>query len=225
MPRIARIVFSEMPHHVTQRGNRRGNVFFTDDDRYQYMKWLKEYCKKHQVSLLAYCLMKNHVHLIVVPKQADGLQRAFKPLHMRYAQYINRQQNWSGHLWQGRFFSSVLDDAYLYAAVRYVELNPVRANLVEKAEDYPWSSAVAHCGLGIDTLLDFHHPAWKIFEDIKDWSAWLQEGDNPNDLEIFRRNINKNLPCGSKDFIEKLEDLTGKVLRFRPIGRPKKEKG
>ena len=122
--------------------------------RDQYLAWLKEYCHKHHVSILAYCLMTNHTHLIVVPKKADALQKAFKPLHMRYAQYMNRQKGWSGHLWQGRFFSSALDADYLQACVRYVELNPVRAGLVKKAEDYPWSSAAVHCGLEHNALLN-----------------------------------------------------------------------
>lgn len=222
MPRLARIIFPDLPHHITQRGNRRENVFFTDDDRHQYLAWLKEYCQQYEVSILAYCLMTNHIHLIAIPSQADSLQRVLKPLHMRYAQYVNRQQGWSGHLWQGRFFSSALDEAYLWNCVRYVERNPVRAGMVERAEDYAWSSAAAHCDLCEDDLLDTHHATWKMFRDIPDWSAWLQEDDDPAHVEMFRRHINKNLPCGSDSFIQKLEALTGRVLSYRSIGRPRK---
>ncbi len=127
MPRIARTVFAELPHHVTQRGNRRENVFFTEQDRKTYLERLTEYCRDHEVEILAYCLMTNHVHLIAAPRHEDGLHRVFKPVHMRYAQYVNRQHGWSGHLWQGRFFSSVPDEAFLWFCVRYVERNPVRA--------------------------------------------------------------------------------------------------
>ncbi|HTO61465.1 MAG TPA: transposase [Bradyrhizobium sp.] len=137
MLRLARTVFADVPHHVTQRGNRREQVFFTDEDRRTYLAWLKAYCDKHAVAVLAYCLMTNHVHLVVVPAGDDELERALKPLHMRYAQRINRRRGWNGHVWQGRFFSSPLDEAYLWAALRYVERNPVRARLVRRAENYP----------------------------------------------------------------------------------------
>ncbi len=147
MPRIARTVFADIPHHVTQRGNRRENVFFTEGDRDAYLELLTEYCRDHEVKILAYCLMTNHVRLVAVPRQEDGLQCVFKPVDMRHAQYINRQHGWSGHLWQGRFFSSPLDEAYLWFCVRHVERNPVRAGMAERAEDYPRSSAAAHCGL------------------------------------------------------------------------------
>lgn len=223
MPRIARIVFAGYPHHITQRGNRREPVFFSDEDRHTYLKLLAEYCRKHEVEVLAYCLMTNHVHLVLVPAQEDGLQRVLKPVHMRYAQALNRQQHWSGHVWQGRFFSSALDEAYLWFCVRYVERNPVRAGMVARAEDYPWSSAAAHCDLRTDELLDMHSPHWKVFEGISDWSAWLREDDDIEKLDVVRRHIQKNLPCGSDTFIEKLEQLAGRALRFRPIGRPKKE--
>ncbi|MDP1605464.1 MAG: transposase [Rhodocyclaceae bacterium] len=126
MPRLSRTVFAGIPHHITQRGNRREDIFFVDEDREAYLTWLREYCELHEVEILAYCLMTNHIHLVAVPARDDGLQRVFKPLHMRYAQRINRAHGWKGHLWQGRFFSSPLDDAYLWAAVRYVERNPVR---------------------------------------------------------------------------------------------------
>ncbi len=108
MPRLARVVFGGLPHHITQRGNRREDVFFSDEDRKKYLTWLNEYCKKHNVHLLAYCLMSNHIHLVVVPNEAGNLQRVLKPLHMRYAQGINRERGWKGHLWRGRFFSSPL---------------------------------------------------------------------------------------------------------------------
>ena len=153
MPRLSRAVFAGVPHHITQRGNRRDDVFFTDEDRLVYLEWLQSYCQEHDVDVLAYCLMTNHIHLVLVPHTEDGLQRVLKPLHMRYAQRINRAKGWKGHLWQGRFFSSPLDDAYLMAAIRYVERNPIRVGLADKAEDYCWSSAAAHCGLKEDTLL------------------------------------------------------------------------
>lgn len=227
MPRLARSVCAQVPHHITQRGNRREQVFFTDEDRQAYLGWLKEYAEKHEVDILAYCLMTNHIHLVAVPRTEDGLQQTLKPLHMRYAQRINRTRGWKGHLWQGRFFSSALDEAYLWAAIRYVERNPVRARMVRKAENYRWSSAAAHCRLVHDDVLTTNSSWRKQFEAIGDWSAWLAQRDEPQELEVLRRNADKGLPCGSEKFIRKLEKLTGRGLHYRPQGRPRKndEKG
>lgn len=224
MPRMARTICPRTPHHVTQRGNRREDVFFTDADRLAYLKWLTEYAEKHQVDVLAYCLMTNHVHLVVVPATEDALHRALKPLHMRYAQRINRRKRWKGHLWQGRFFSSALDEGYLWAAIRYVERNPVRAKMVRRAENYAWSSAAAHAGLlQEDTVLTGKLNWRRQFASIGNWAAWLAEGDNPEQLELIRRNIDKGLPCGSASFVRRLEKLLGRDLAFRPPGRPRKK--
>ncbi len=225
MPRVARAVFADVPHHITQRGNRRENVFFTDQDRTIYLTWLSEYCAKHRVDILAYCLMTNHIHLVAVPSREDGLEVVLRPLHMRYAQRINRRRGWKGHLWQGRFFSSALDDAYLWAAMCYVERNPVRAKIVRKAENYRWSSARAHCQGHTDGVLTKKTKWWKQFAQIPNWSAWLADGDEPEKLDMIRRHIDKGLPCGSLKFIRKLERLTGRVLQYRPRGRPPIEQG
>jgi putative transposase len=223
MPRLARSVFAQIPHHITQRGNRRDPVFFTDEDRRAYLNWLSEYACKNEVGILAYCLMTNHIHLVAVPRTEDGLQRTLKPLHMRYAQRINCSRGWKGHLWQGRFFSSPLDETYLWAAIRYVERNPVRARMLRKAENYAWSSAQAHCGQRQDTVLTTNSRWRRQVKGIGDWSAWLAQGDEPGELEILRRNADKGLPCGSQKFIGKLERLTGRVLQYRPRGRPRKD--
>ena len=221
MPRLARTVFAEVPHHVTQRGNRREDVFFVEEDYQTYLKWLHQYSLQHRLEILAYCLMTNHVHLIAVPESIDSLHRALKPLHMRYAQRINRIKGWKGHLWQGRYFSAPLDEPYTWSAIRYVELNPVRARMVEKAEEYPWSSAATHCGLREDDIL-LRGEGWLTLKaPIDDWSNWLAEGDRQGELKIIRRNIDKGLPCGSNQFVSHLEELVGRSLQFRPRGRPK----
>ena len=209
-----------MPHHVTQRGNRRENVFFNDEDRAAYLKWLGEYAAARRVGIAAYCLMSNHVHLILIPATGDGLQEVLKPLHMRYAQRVNRAHGQQGHVWQGRYFSSVLDEDYFRAALRYVELNPVRARMVEKAEDYRWSSARGHCGLARDPLLSAQG-AWRsAFKDIPDWARWLAEPEAEDALLVLRRNAVMGLPCGAEGFIGKIEKLAGRALRYRPQGRP-----
>lgn len=212
-----------MPHHVTQRGNRREDIFLNDDHRNQYLEWLAEYCQRYHVEILSYCLMTNHVHLVMVPKTETGLQQVLKPLHMRYAQQLNRERGWKGHVWQGRYFSSPLDERYTWAAIRYVELNPVRAKMVRKAERYPWSSAAAHCGLRTDSVLTTKVSWQKQFQAIEDWSSWLAEGEQTEERMILRRNVEKGLPCGAESFIRKLEQRVGRSLTFRSQGRPKNE--
>ena len=160
MPRRARVVFAGLPHHITQRGNRGADVFFSDEDRLTYLDWLTEYADRHDVEILAYCLMDNHVHLIAVPAAEPGLQNVMKPLHMRYAQRLNRHNGWVGHVWQGRYYSAPLDEPYLWTATRYVERNPVRAGLVGRAEEFAWSSAAGHCGLKADRVVT-DKPRWR----------------------------------------------------------------
>ena len=219
MPRVARHVFPAIPHHITQRGNRREDVFFCDDDKQLYLEWLTAYCLKYQVTILSYCLMDNHVHLILTPEMEDGLQRVLKPLHMRYAQYINKQHGWTGHLWQGRFFSSALDEPYTYSAIRYVERNPVEAGMVEKAEDYAWSSAAHHCGLVRNEVLS-NRANNMVNINEGGWSDWLAMSENKAITDVLERNIEKGLPCGNDGFIAKLEQLAKCSLRYRPQGRP-----
>ncbi|MGH9554865.1 MAG: transposase [Terriglobales bacterium] len=210
-----------MPHHITQRGNRREDVFFSDGDRAAYLTWLADYCAKYKVSVLAYCLMTNHIHVVAVPRSDDALEKVFRPLHTRYAQRINRAKRWKGHLWQGRFFSSALDADYMWAAIRYVERNPVRARIVRRSENYRWSSAAAHCGLKADAVLTTDRRWLSQLESLDDWSKWLAEGDEPAQLEVLRRHVERGLPCGAEGFIRRLERRAGQILRFRARGRPK----
>ena len=218
MPRQPRIVFADIPHHVTQRGNRQSDVFFSDEDKDYYLKLLKRYAQDHAVEVLAYCLMTNHIHLILKPSTDDGLQRVLKPLHMRYTQYINKKNDWTGHLWQGRYFSSALDEQYAYHAFRYVENNPVQAKMVKKATDYQYSSARHHCGLDVDKLITDYDIGVlpSAYED------YLGQTVDQKSVEVLQRNINKGLPCGSDKFVDKLGKLIGRDLSFKQIGRPKK---
>src|SRR5271166_3831232 len=137
MPRLARVVVPGLPHHITQRGNRRQQTFFCDEDYRSYLELIGEWCGVHQVAVWAYCLMPNHIHLIAVPQSADGLRRAIGEAHRRYTRTVNFREGWRGHLWQGRFASFVLDEPYLLTAARYVELNPVRAGLINSPSRYP----------------------------------------------------------------------------------------
>jgi putative transposase len=202
---------------VTQRGNRRERVFHTAGDLAAYLDLLHKFSKENDVEVVAYCLMPNHVHLILVPKAADGLHVALKAVHGLYAKRINRLRKQRGHVWQDRFFSSPLDGAYFANAVRYVELNPVRAGLVKKPEDYAWSSAAAHCGLVTNRVVSVVTRS-ALLGDIANWSRWLSEGAGDEAIQTLRRHNEQNLPCGSDEFVSHLEAECGRPLRYRPRG-------
>jgi putative transposase len=219
MPRHARCIFPGVPHHVTQRGNHRRDVFYERRDALAYLSLLRQHTERHGIDIAAYCLMPNHVHLVVVPSTVDGLHRALKVVHGRYAQRINRMRRRTGHLWQDRYFSSPLDSNHFLNAVRYVELNPVRAGLVDRGESYEWSSAAAHCDLRSDSLVAIR-PHSMLFRGIEDWSTWLANGLARENIEMLRRHTSQNLPCGSEEFVKELELVAGRPLRYRPRGRP-----
>src|SRR5271166_4310953 len=144
MARLARVVIPGIAHHVTQRGNGRARTFFGDDDYALYRDLLAEHCRGAGVEVWAWCLMPNHVHLILVPSDPDGLRRALARVHRIYAGAIQARRKRSGHFWQGRFGAVAMDEQHLAAALRYVSLNPVRARLVKRAQDWRWSSTRAH---------------------------------------------------------------------------------
>ncbi|MCC6487604.1 MAG: transposase [Candidatus Hydrogenedentes bacterium] len=222
MPRQARVVIPGMPHHITQRGNNRQDVFFVDDDRTTYLELLRVQCIKHRVRLLGYCLMTNHVHLVALPLREDSLNLAVGRTHFIYTQYINRLHGRSGHLWQGRFHSCPMDDAYTVMAMRYIERNPVRAKITRVPWTYPWSSAMAHCGAQDETgLLDLR--AWKDLVPGVDWKEMLTRHDEEEAVTALRRNTQTGRPLASDSLVSKLERALGRRLRPLPIGRPRKD--
>ena len=223
MARAIRHIFAGTPHHVTQRGNLRQRVFFSDADYLIYLSWLREYAGRHEVEVLAYCLMPNHVHLILVPAAAASMQLLLQQLHARYARHVNRARDSVGHLWQGRYFSSALDEPWRSIATRYVELNPVCAGMVARAEDFPWSSARAHCGLGSDPVLSRQERWQRHLAEQSGWSAWLHAGLASHEVERIRTSATRSAPCGSESFVESLEASAGKSLQVRPRGRPRKK--
>ncbi len=221
MPRKYRIVVPERPHHVIQRGNHRQQVFYYPGDKILYLKLLKEQVDKHKVEVWAYCLMDNHVHLILVPKTSEGLAKAVAETNRRFTCQINKRYGWRGYLWQGRFISFVMDEIYLVRTLRYVENNPVRAGMVEKAWDYLWSSARHHVQ-GVEDLLLSHCPAAAL---IGDWKEYLIKPEIDDMLsEIRRRNLN-GLPLGEDGFLQLLADKFGikaENLKPKSNGRPRK---
>ncbi len=219
MPRIARAVAVGYPHHITQRGNYRQTVFESDEDYVQYLDWLTVYSRKYSLKIWAYCLMGNHVHFIAVPMEPTSLAKTFNTLHMRYSQHFNRKNKATGHLWQGRFYSCVLDERHLYAGIRYVENNPVRSRIVRKAEEYKWSSACCHVEKKTDPALS---EDCYIIGKIKDWSAYLREKDKSSLIDEIRQNTKTGRPCGDDGFVLRLEELLCRRLGALPWGRPRR---
>ncbi|HEY3379116.1 MAG TPA: transposase [Armatimonadota bacterium] len=221
MPRLARVVLAGFPHHLLQMGNNRQPVFYSDTDRQTYLALLREYAERDGLEILAYCLMPNHVHLIAVPATAPALAHAVGGTHMRYTQYLNGYKGWTGHIWQGRFYSCVLDEVFLWTALRYVERNPVRAGLVTQPWEFPWSSAAAHTGKADPSgLLDLE--AWARRCTPEAWRAQLGYADDRADAEIMRAHTQVGRPLGRSDFIDELENTLGHCLRPQPVGRPRK---
>ena len=218
MARIARVVVPGCPHHVTQRGNRRQETFFTKDDYRTYLELMGEWCGECGVEIWAYCLMPNHVHLIAVPSEAEGLARAIGEAHRRYTRYVNFREGWRGHLWQGRFGSFAMDEEHLLAAARYIELNPVRARIVRKPHRYPYSSARAHLEGRADPLLS-NSP---LTEMIDDWAGFLSERTDDAEQALLRRHERTGRPLGSKEFVRRLEKQLGRKLHPQKGGRPRK---
>lgn len=223
---MARVVIPGCPHHLTQRGNRGEDVFFTEADRLRYLKLLADYAAKHGVAVQAYCLMTNHVHLVAVPHEEGSLAAALKPVHMRYAQHVNWTRHISGRLWQGRFFSCPLDEQHLWAAVRYVERNPVRGGMVTSAEEYRWSSAAAHCGLCEDPVLsDPCELTGRLTPE--QWRPWLRRPWEEGEQQMvarLRQCTRTGRPAGGQSFIDRLQSLVGRALRPQKGGRPRKHK-
>lgn len=221
MPRIARIVVANLPYHVTQRGNFGQNIFEDDTDRNVYLEWLQEYGQRYGTKFWAYCLMTNHVHYIAVPAHQKSLAMTFNQTHMRYSQYTNRKHNRRGHLWQGRFYSCLLDEEHLYAATRYVERNPVRAMMVQQSETYKWSSAPARVLKKEAPLLSMDCP---LIESIEDWNLYLSQPDDEKWMKRFRVLSRTGRPAGGESFITMIESLLSRVVKPKQPGRPRKLK-
>jgi len=206
-----------VPHHITQRGVRRMDVFFSNGDRRAYIDFLAEQSDRFGVQYLAWCLMSNHIHLIAVPKTETSLAKGIGEAHKRYSRMVNFREGWRGYLFQGRFFSCPLEGNYVLAAIRYVLRNPVRARIVKKAWAYPWSNAQWLIGMTSDDPLVKES---SILREVDDWQAFLS-GD-PHELEDLRRHTRTGRPLGSESFLAHVERLTGRSLRPRRPGRKRK---
>lgn len=219
MARLPRITVPSTPHHVTQRGNRRQKVFLEESDYAVYRDLLAQHCVNNEVSVWSYCLMPNHVHLILVPKSEAGLSRAIGETHRRYSGYINARLRVTGHLFQGRFGSVAMDEAHLLAAFRYVALNPVKAKLVRWAAEWPWSSTPAHLAARDDALVTVE-PLLKRVDDV----AQFLSGEADMALEqalVTGQSIGR--PLMADDQLAVLEKRMQRRIRPAPRGRPRKK--
>ncbi len=209
MARLARIVLPGLPHHVTQRGNRREQIFFSDHDYDTYLDMLREALAVSNSEVWAWCLMPNHVHLIVVPRDEDGLRKTVANVHRRYARLINSRNKWTGHLWQGRFSSVVMDEEHLYRAIAYVVLNPVRAKLAKDAEDWPWSSIHAHLGKSDDRITSTD----AVDARIDDFTSFIDQAFSDDMFTPLRKSEIIGRPLGNEAFLNSLENQLGRTLR------------
>lgn len=197
-----------LPHHVTQRGNRREPVFFGDGDYRFYIGLIRDAAKAAGTEIWAYCLMPNHVHFLLTPSAPDGLRATFANAHRRYTSFINARRGQTGHLWQGRFASSVMDERHFIAALRYVALNPVRAGLVARASDWPWSSVRAHLA-GVDDDVVTVGPA---LDRTGDFAAFLGHASDDEAIAALRGAYVTGRPVGDQTWVASLERTVGRAL-------------
>lgn len=222
MARIARIVVPGLAHHVTQRGNNQKQVFFSDSDYLLYLRLLQKHAERHELALWGYCLMPNHVHLIAVPAHPDSLSRALAFTHQDYARLSNIRADTTGHFWQSRFFSCPMDDTHAWAALAYVERNPVRAGITKSAAAYRWSSAAAHLDKSTPSIpLDF--APFHAVHNAVSWQTALSALSRDEALEQRIRETNRTgRPLAEPFFVHRLEADLARHLAPRTGGRPPK---
>jgi putative transposase len=220
MARLARVVVPDLPHHVTQRGNRREPVFFEEGDYRFYLDLIAEAARRSKTVIASYCLMPNHVHFLMVPSHGDGLRQTFAEAHRRYSGAINARHQWTGHLWQGRFSSTAMDGRHFLAAIAYVALNPVRAGLVARAADWPWSSTRALLAGRDDGVVKVA----AVLDLVGDVAAFLDGAEDEAAVMAIRHSRSTGRPVGARDWIAALEASTSRQLAAAKRGpRPRSD--
>jgi putative transposase len=216
MPRPPRLIVPGLPHHITQRGNYRQDVFYRDEDRQSYLHMLEKYSRQYGIAIQAFCLMSNHVHLVATPQDRDGLPRLLQRLHSEHARALHWRLQRTGHLWQARYGCVVLDECHFWTAMIYVEQNPVRAGLVDHAGAWRWSSAAAHLKSAGEAWLDLS--AWRSRFNVESWNRCLQLGLADAQMEERLREATRSgWPLGSDEFLDRLErDMHAKVRKAKP---------
>ena len=219
MPRTARAVIVGCAHHVTQKGNNGRDVFFADSDREMYLSLLAKYAEQETLRVEGYCLMSNHVHIIATPLKAESLARAVGRTSFVYTQYVNRTYEYTGHLWQNRYFSCALDDAHYWTAMVYVEQNPVRAGIIRTPWQYDWSSAAVHCGIKqAPSMLDLAR--WQQMSTPTEWKRLMSQMQPESAVQAIRNHTYTGRPLGNERFVASAERLLGRRLHALSNGRP-----
>jgi putative transposase len=219
MARLARIVIPGWVHHVTQRGNRRQTVFFADHDRLVYLALLARCLSSHDISLIGYTLMDNHVHLAVIPARESSLAMGIGRMHHDFARWQNVQRNQNGHLWQNRFFSCAVEEVRVWGVLAYIELNPVRARMVPNAWDWEWSSAGAHAR-GTDPTGLLNMSFWERTFTPERWMRYLEEMAAEKEIAARIRSATATgRLLGDEATARRLEQELGRPLLPRRRGR------
>jgi putative transposase len=222
MPRKPRYVAAGLPYHVTIRGVDRCQTFFTRQDRETYLGLVQRNLAEAGVRALAWCLMSNHAHWVVVPEREDSLKVLFRRVNGRYAQYLNARRGRSGHLWERRFFSCVLEDSHLWTALRYVERNPVRAGMVVNPWSYRWSSCAVHLELPrACRSVTLDPQRWSDVGGARGWRELLGVEEPGEIYAKLRRATYSGAPFGSEEFLDQMSRRFN--CQWRPVGRPKKK--
>jgi putative transposase len=221
MPRIARIIGVGYPHHIVQRGNNREKVFLDRGDYERYLSFLSKYSEEKEAAVLAYCLMPNHIHLLVRPSEVEALPKMMQGITLCYSKYFNGENGRTGRLWECRYHSTVVDgDSYLWTVSKYIENNPVRAGIVKRPEDYPYSSAKAH-------LLGRKDPLLKelLFDksELDEYRRFIRSEEDKKIIDEIRKQTRLGKPLGDGGFLKTLSENLGRSLSFRPKGRPRKK--
>ena len=222
MARLARFVLPGIPHHVTQRGNGRQQTFFDGSDYAAYRDLLRHHCAAHGVAVWSWVLMPNHVHLILVPEHADALRAALSKVHRAYAGRIHAREKRTGHFWQGRFGCVALDEPHLFAALRYVALNPVRARLVARAQDWSWSSVHALLDPQRSDGLTETAP---VLERVPNFADLMQSGEDEARSSDLRKSESTGRPLGDTAFLDRVATLLGRDPKPGKRGPKKRQEG
>ena len=228
MPRKPRFNLIGVPQHVIQRGNNREPCFFTQSDYYRYLDDLKFAANKFDCRIHAYVLMTNHVHMLVTPMAEHGVSEMMQSLGRRYVRYINKQYNRTGTLWEGRFKSSLIDsERYLLTCMQYIEMNPVRASMVEHPAKYQWSSYQCNAQNKTSMLLE-PHPIYSglgttIEERKQRYRAIFNQLIDKNIMHDIREALNHELVLGREYFKKEIEQLTKRQTTMGKPGRPRVE--
>lgn len=218
LARLARVVLPGVPHHITQRGVRSIDVFHQDGDRQFYCELVRSARDDYGITVLSYCLMKNHIHLIVIPETENSLRQGIGMIHRNYSRMINFREKNRGYLFQGRFFSCPLDNKHLLSALKYIAQNPVRAGICKEASGYYWSSTRYHLGLESENLI-IKDREW--FGSPGDWKKLLSSP--PDEIEVLRKHFRTGRPLGNEAFLLEAERVTGRKLIPKKPGRKKRQ--